>query len=81
MAARRESLANLRKEAAAASGEAHHTVKNNARGAFLLSPRAEIQARIGALVAKNQFLEFPAREPDGLSEEIGSASNTPRCWD
>jgi len=81
MAARRTSLANLRKEAAAASGEAHHTVTNNAQGAFLLSPRAAIQARLGSLVAKDLFSEFPARESDCLSEESGSASIAPRCWD
>jgi len=40
------SLQALRVEAAAASSEAHHAVTTSDQGAFLLSPRAAVQARL-----------------------------------
>ena len=75
------SLQALRVEAAAAPSESHHAVTTSDQGAFLLSPRAAVQARLDDLVANGEFLECPVREPVCLSEDAGSASDASRGWD
>jgi len=71
------SLHALRTEAAAAFGEARHAVTNNDQGAFLVSLRAAVQARLDDLVASGEFLECPIQEPESHTECDGSAWDAP----
>jgi len=74
------SLASLhapRTEAAAAFGKARHAVTTNDQGAFLVSPRAAVQARLYDLVASGEFLECPIQEPESHTECNGSAWHAP----
>jgi len=71
------SLHALRTEAAAAFGEARHAVTTNDQGAFLVSPRAAVQARLDDLVASGEFLESPIQEHESHTECDGSAWDVP----
>ena len=64
----------LRAASAVASGEAANAVSTNDYGAFLVSPRADVQAMVDDLVASGTFLERPTRSPVGPSASDGGVA-------
>jgi len=77
----------LRAASAVASAEPANAVSTTGDGTFLLSPRAAVQAMVDNLVANEEFLERPSRDPagpsvgDGADPGTGSDSTGSTCED
>ncbi|OSX75805.1 hypothetical protein BU14_0219s0005 [Porphyra umbilicalis] len=66
----------LRAASAVASAEPANDVSTTGNGTFLVSPRAAVQAMVDNLVANEEFLERPTRDPAGPSAGDGIDTGT-----
>ena len=77
----------LRAASAVASAEPSNAVSTTGDGTFLVSPRSAVQAMVDNLVANEEFLERPTRDPagpcagDGVDPGTWSDSTGSTCED